>query len=71
MPNHHKFAPALRALRQERRMSQETLSSLAGLDRTYISMLERGKRKPSLETVEKIAGALQMECWELVKQISR
>ncbi len=71
MPNKNQLADSLKALRQARGLSQENLSSIAGLDRTYISMLERGKRKPSLETIEKIATALGMKSWELVKVLSQ
>lgn len=71
MPNKNQLADSLKSLRQARGLSQENLSSIAGLDRTYISMLERGKRKPSLETIEKIATALGMKSWELVKVLSQ
>ena len=71
MPNKNNFANSLKELRQARGLSQESLSSTAGLDRTYISMLERGKRKPSLETIEKIATALEMKSWELIKVLSQ
>jgi transcriptional regulator with XRE-family HTH domain len=71
MPNRTNFAYSLKALRQSKGLSQELLSSIAGLDRTYISMLERGKRKPSLETIEKIATALDMKSWELLKVLSQ
>lgn len=71
MTNKNQLANSLKALRQARGLSQENLSSIAGLDRTYISMLERGKRKPSLETIEKIATALGMKSWELVKVLSQ
>lgn len=71
MPNKNEFSCSLKELRQERGLSQESLSSMAGLDRTYISMLERGKRKPSLETIEKIAKALDMKSWELIKTLSQ
>lgn len=69
LPNSLQIAYALRELRQNKGLSQEELSSLAGLDRTYISMLERGKRKPSLETIAKFSSALSMQPWELVKAI--
>lgn len=71
MPNKSDFASSLKALRNRKGLSQESLSSIAGLDRTYISMLERGKRKPSLETIEKIATALEMKSWELLKTLSQ
>ncbi len=39
-------------------LSQEELAARAGLDRTYISMLERGKKCPTIETADRIARAL-------------
>jgi transcriptional regulator with XRE-family HTH domain len=39
-------------------MSQEQLAAKAGLDRTYVSGVERGTRNPSLQTAERIARAL-------------
>ncbi|WZB74217.1 helix-turn-helix transcriptional regulator [Achromobacter insuavis] len=39
-------------------MSQEELALRAGLDRTYVSSCERGKRNVSLETIVKLAEAL-------------
>ncbi|MCA7889714.1 helix-turn-helix domain-containing protein [Burkholderia contaminans] len=59
------FARALRALRKERRISQEALAFDAGLDRTYISLLELGRRSPTLETMLAIAHALGISLTEL------
>src|SRR5947199_10793947 len=41
-------------------ISQEELAHRAGLHRTYVSDLERGARNPSIESIEKLAGALQV-----------
>ena len=51
------------AIRSERlvlKISQEELASRAGLHRTYVSDVERGARNPSLESVEKLARALEL-----------
>ena len=48
----------LRALREKRELSQEDLADRAEVDRTYISILERGLKSPTLETMEKICAAL-------------
>jgi transcriptional regulator with XRE-family HTH domain len=48
----------LRQIRLDKHLSQEELSELVGVDRTYISDLERGLRNPSLKTLAKIADAL-------------
>ncbi|HDR8350008.1 TPA: helix-turn-helix transcriptional regulator, partial [Bacillus cereus] len=49
------FGHILQRYRLQSRMSQEELSFNSGLDRTYISLLERGKRKPTINTVFAIA----------------
>jgi CheY-like chemotaxis protein len=49
-------------------ISQEELACRAGLHRTYISDLERGARNPSIESVEKIASALQISVSTLFEQ---
>lgn len=69
MPLDIHFPASLKRMRLARGLSQEKLSGLADLDRTYISMLERGIRKPSLTTIEKIAQAMDMPAWEFIKDI--
>jgi transcriptional regulator with XRE-family HTH domain len=51
----------IRELRRRRGLSQEALADAAGLDRTYISSCERGKRNVSLLTLYRIAAALDVE----------
>lgn len=51
-------------------LSQERLAQIAGLDRTYISGLERGVRNPSLATIEKIAAALDVSVPALFKKLA-
>lgn len=53
--------PLGRAIRERREMlslSQEKLAEQCGFDRTYISMLERGMRNPSLQNLFKLAEGL-------------
>lgn len=52
-------------------MSQEVLSGLAGLDRTHYSKIERGLRSPTIDTLFKIAHALDMAPHEVVTAIER
>lgn len=61
------FPTELKKARQKKGFSQEELSNLAGLHRTHISLLECGKRSPSMVTIEKIAFAFGMRTWEFVK----
>lgn len=56
-----RFAVKLKELRTTRKMSQENLANTAGIDRTYLQSIEKGDRNVSLETIEKLAIALQIE----------
>jgi len=61
-----KFATRLKFLREEKNFSQEELAFKSGLDRTYISRLEKEKRNPSLKSLCKIASALDIKLPSLV-----
>lgn len=61
MKQHNKaFGKALRSLRIARGHTQETLAFEAGLDRTYVSLLELGSRSPTLDTIMLLCGALNV-----------
>ncbi|HWM27470.1 MAG TPA: helix-turn-helix transcriptional regulator [Woeseiaceae bacterium] len=62
------FGQIIRRLRVKAGMSQETLAAEASCHPTYISLLERGKRNPSLETMLKLAKALDSVAWKLVRE---
>jgi transcriptional regulator with XRE-family HTH domain len=64
-PRHLAYGEALRALRTQRGLSQEQLARDAGLDRTYVSGIERGERNPSLTNLFRLADALKVELSEL------
>ncbi len=55
----------IRALRREKGLSQEVLSGLAGIARTHLTMIETGTMKPNLETLCKLAQALDLRPSEL------
>ena len=59
----------IRRLRKEKHLSQEVFSGLAALDRTHYSKIERGLRVPTLETIFKMAQALDMNPSELIREI--
>lgn len=58
----------VRALRLRRSFSQEELALEAGMKRSYVSDLERGTRNPSIKAVSRLAKALGVEAWQLLKQ---
>lgn len=64
-PAHAAFGEAVRGVRKQRGISQESLALKCGLDRTYISGIERGARNPSLTNILKIAAALQVSPSEI------
>jgi transcriptional regulator with XRE-family HTH domain len=56
-----KLGNKIRQLRLDAGLSQERLGELTGLDRTYISGIERGVRNPSIRNIEKLAKALKIK----------
>lgn len=60
---------AISSARQDKGITQEVLSGLADIGRTHLSAIERGERKPTLETLWRIALALDMRPSQLVKKI--
>ena len=60
------FGIVLRDLRQARSLSQEALSLECELDRTFISLMERGLRQPSLTTILQLSGPLGVAPDELL-----
>jgi len=59
----------IRALREERKISQEELADRADIHRNYISQIEGGKRNVSFYYVVKIARALQVSPSRLIDPI--
>lgn len=59
----------IQRFREEKRQSQELVSGFAGIGRTHLSAIERGERKPTLETFFKIADALGIKASVLMAAI--
>jgi transcriptional regulator with XRE-family HTH domain len=63
------FGQELRKARNAVGLSQEKLALLVGLDRTYISMLERGLRQPTLTTIFLLCPPLNLSSVEMVMKV--
>lgn len=64
------FGANLARIRKSADLSQDQLSAVAGLHRTEVGMLERGIRLPRLDTIAKLAGALEVDPGELFAGIT-
>lgn len=62
----HKFGERLRELRELRNLSQAAMALRFRMDRSFISDLERGRKEPRLEMLEKIARGFRMSISELL-----
>jgi transcriptional regulator with XRE-family HTH domain len=63
------FGQVLRELRKEKNFSQEKLALEASLDRTFISLLERGLRQPSLSTILNLSTILGISASRIVEKV--
>ncbi|MEL0154128.1 helix-turn-helix transcriptional regulator [Sphingopyxis sp.] len=61
-----RLAANMKRLRKERGWSQEALADEAGLDRTYISGIERRVKNPTITVIERVAAALRCRLGELL-----
>lgn len=57
----------VRAYRARRRLSQEKLAELSGSHQTYISAIELGTSSASVDVIERIAAALNVPAWRLLR----
>ena len=64
-PAHAAYGRALRAYREEQRLSQERLALDSGMDRTFVSGIERGERNPTLGTLLKLVRTLDIPLSQL------
>ena len=64
------LARNMRLLRAEKGWSQEFLAHEAGLNRTYLSAVERGEQNISLDNLHRIAQGLNVDAWSLLKEES-
>lgn len=67
---HPAFGRVLREYRLKSKLSQEDLALEAGIDRTFVSLLERGMRQPTLKTLFRLAKVLDVSPATLVARTS-
>jgi transcriptional regulator with XRE-family HTH domain len=62
------MARLLREQREAMGLSMNEVAARAGLSHTMISRVERGLRRPTLDTLLRIAGAMKLDLWPLLKK---
>lgn len=65
------FGQVLRTLRRQRKLSQEALALEAGLQRNYVSLIERGVNQPTITTIFKLSAALNLSPSSVVLEVER
>ena len=65
------FAANLRRIRHQRKLSQEGLAHEAGVDRAYLSRVERGVTHVGLEIIGKLADVLEVDPAEFFRRPTR
>lgn len=63
-----RFGARVRQLRKAKKLSQEALALEAGLDRSYVGSIERGKSNVALVNIHRLAGALGLGAAELFNE---
>jgi len=66
-PEAEKFGAIVRALREERGLTQDQLAERAGVSGTYIGFIERGDNVPTLTIILQIASALKVRSSDLLR----
>jgi transcriptional regulator with XRE-family HTH domain len=65
------FAEIVRRRREQKGLSQEALAEAAGVHHTYVGLVERGRRKPTLDVAERLALALGKKLSALIAEAER
>jgi transcriptional regulator with XRE-family HTH domain len=66
-----KFSEILQRLRKNKELSQDALAAECELDGTYISLLERGQRQPTVTTLFKLSKVLGISPSSIIKGLER
>ena len=69
MTNNQAFGVVLREIRTNRKISQDSLAYGAELNRTYISLLELGRRSPTLDTMLSLCKVLEVRLSDMAMRI--
>ena len=64
-----RFGRTIRRLREEAGYSQEAFADKAKVHRTYMGTVERGETNLTLANIEKLADALDLKMWQLLKEM--
>ncbi len=59
----------IKQLRKERRMTQGDLADRAGINRSYLSVLENSHSSPTIDVVERLAEAMGVNLWMLISEL--
>jgi transcriptional regulator with XRE-family HTH domain len=70
-PRHRAFGKAIRALRDERGLTQEALADLSGLTTNYVGDTERGERNVSVRALWQLSDGLGIPASELLREAER
>jgi len=65
-----RLGQVIKRRREAGELSQEEFAERAGVHRTYVSQLERGIKSPSVRILDRMAGALKCEAWEILQEAS-
>lgn len=65
------FAAVIRKHRVKQGMSQEELAEAAGIHHTYVGLVERGRRNPTIDVAERLARALGTKLSVLIDEAER
>lgn len=65
------FGEVLREFRLTKQFTQSELAEKSSLDRTFISLLERGARQPTISTLFKLATALDISTVSIIQEVER
>ena len=65
------FGRVLKEIRRRRSLSQEELAAKSGYHRTYIGLLERGEKSPSLRTLFNLAETLEVNPSAIVRNVEK